>query len=153
MCASRGGSTCEPVYVGAFQYAVGFHLAGGLEHNLVHHAKDQVIRLDHARIVEVLANFAEHVATPRIDRARSKGVRVSLGVLAYQAQFFGGPHAKELVPANRRFQIVEAGHPIFPITGSRPETLRSAFPLRTKGARTYSIRTWFMSDTDVQAAE
>jgi hypothetical protein len=99
-------------------------LVRGLEHQLVHHTKDHVIRLDYARSVKVLANFTEHVATLRVDRTHSEGVSISLGIPAYQAQFFGGPHAKELVPANRRFQLVDAGHPNFPVAGSRTSELR-----------------------------
>jgi hypothetical protein len=47
------------------------HLLRGLEHELVHDATDLLVRLDHACIVEVLANSAEHVAALGIDRARS----------------------------------------------------------------------------------
>jgi putative SOS response-associated peptidase YedK len=34
-----------------------------------------------------------------LQRAQSEGVRIGLGVPARDSQFFGGPHAKELVEA------------------------------------------------------
>jgi len=94
------------------------HLVPGLKRELVHYAQDLLIRLDQARSVEVLANFAEHVAALGIERAHSEGVRIGLRVPARDSQFFGGPHAKELVAANCLLPIVGDGHSEF--SGYRP---------------------------------
>ena len=53
--------------------------------------QDLLLRLDHARGIEVLANFAEYVAVLGIERAHGQRVRIGLGVPACEAQFFGGP--------------------------------------------------------------
>jgi hypothetical protein len=45
--------------------------------------------LDHARSVEVLAYFAEHVAALGVERADGEGVRICLRVPARDSQFFG----------------------------------------------------------------
>src|SRR5262249_29858423 len=94
-----------------------WHLVSGLEHELVHDTKDLLVRLDHARGIEVLANLAEHVAALGIERTHSKGVRIGLGVSACDSQFFSGPYAEELVEANRLLQVIRAVHSIFPIDG------------------------------------
>jgi len=90
-----------------------WHLAPGLEREFVHNAQDLFIRFDHASGVEVLANFAEHVAALAIERAHSERVRISLGVSACNSQFFGGPDAKEFVAANGLLPVVRAGHSSF----------------------------------------
>jgi hypothetical protein len=51
-----------------------WHLTPGLECELVYDAKDLLIRLDHAGSVEVLANFAENIATLGVERTHSERV-------------------------------------------------------------------------------
>src|SRR6516164_7851909 len=89
------------------------HQVPGLEHEVVHDPYDLLIRLPYARSCEVLANFAEHIAALGIERAHSEGVRIGLCVLALESQFFGGPHANELVAANHLLPVVEAVHSNF----------------------------------------
>jgi hypothetical protein len=48
-----------------------------------------------------------------IERTHSESVRIGLGILARDSQFFGGPNAKELVEANRFLPVVGAGHSDF----------------------------------------
>jgi hypothetical protein len=84
-----------------------------LEHEFVHDAQDLLVRLDDARSVEVLADFAEHIAPLRIERARGEGIRIVLGVLAGDSQFLRGPHAKEFVAVDCLLPVV--AHSIFPV--------------------------------------
>jgi hypothetical protein len=93
--------------------SVYLHLFRGLDHELVHGAQDLLVRFNHACAVEVPANLAEHVALLCIERAHGEGVGIGLGASACNSQFFGGPHAKELVAANRHFQFVKASHSDF----------------------------------------
>ena len=86
------------------------HQVPGLEHEVVHDPYDLLIRLPYARSGEVLANFAEHIAALGIERAHSEGVRIGLSVLALESQFFGGPHANELVAANHLLPVDGVGH-------------------------------------------
>src|SRR5207342_914243 len=82
--------------------------------------------------VEVLANFAEQVAALGVERADGEGVRIGLRVPASDSQFFGRPHAKELVAANRlppvvgTVQVVGTGHWNF--SGYRPLITSRATP-------------------------
>jgi hypothetical protein len=61
--------------------------------------------LNYASSVEVIAKFAEHIAALGIDCVR-------IGLPARHFQFFGSPHTKELIEANRLLPVVGDGHPI-----------------------------------------
>ena len=82
------------------------HQVPGLEHEVVHDLYDLLVRLHHARSVEVLTNFAKHVTALGIERTDSKRVRIGLRLRTYHSQFFCGPHAKELVEANRLLPVI-----------------------------------------------
>ncbi len=75
--------------------------------------QDLLVRLDYARSVEVLADFAEHVAPLRVERAHGEGIRIVLGVLARNSQFFRSPQAEEFVAVDCLLPVV--GHPNFPV--------------------------------------
>src|SRR5262245_33627338 len=68
-----------------------------VEPQLIHDAQNVVIGLAHVRGFEVLAYFAEHVASFELDRAHSEVVRVCFSAFARKTQFFRRPHAEKLV--------------------------------------------------------
>jgi hypothetical protein len=74
-----------------------WHLIPRLERKFIHDAKDLLIRLEHACSVEILANFAENIATLGIERAHGESVRIGFGVSARDFLLLGGPQAKQLV--------------------------------------------------------
>jgi hypothetical protein len=50
--------------------------------SLIHDVWNLLVRFDHARGIDVLVNFAEHVAELGIELAHSEGVRIDVGVPA-----------------------------------------------------------------------
>jgi hypothetical protein len=92
----------------------------GFQYEFVHDAQDLLVRLDHARRVEVLANLAEHVAQVGINRAKSERLRIQFRVSARER--------RNLLhkPAERRLGGNMAGRAL-KITVHRPVPLAAEF--------------------------
>ena len=75
------------------------HLLCCLEHEVIHNAKDMLVRLDDGGRVEVLRDFTEHVALVGIDCPHGECIRISLSVSTCEAQLFSRPHPEQRVAA------------------------------------------------------
>jgi hypothetical protein len=75
------------------------HLLCRFEHEVIHSAKDLLVRLDDGGRVELLPDFTEHAALLGIDSLYGEPICIGLGVSACQAQLFSRPHPEQRVAA------------------------------------------------------
>src|SRR4051812_29235031 len=86
------------------------HLITRLKHELVHDLQNLLVRLKYPRVIEVPANFAEHVPAFSIDGSNSKAIGVAHSVHFFESELFAGPKPKQFVMTKGGFKIVKTVH-------------------------------------------